>query len=150
MPKTTIYLPDLLAAEVKECEINVSAVCQKALQAEVARIQSELSPKTRKIANRLKKTRREEDEDYQYGKSMGMQWAELLATFDELEWVADSGSLVYELKGNEHSLAAFLLTDQPGDPEEGTVKIDVLHGDPFSKGVVDGAREVWHRVSPVL
>ena len=35
MPKVTIYLPDVLAAEVKTAGISVSPVCQRALEQEI-------------------------------------------------------------------------------------------------------------------
>lgn len=41
MPKATIYLPDDLAEEARGHDINVSAVCQKALREEIDRIKRE-------------------------------------------------------------------------------------------------------------
>src|SRR5262245_26746341 len=143
--KTSIYLPEDLAEEVKRYGISVSAVTQEALRKEVAKMQAKeaITSDLEKVAARLRATQEEEDQgELAEGRDDGRTWARLYATKRELTEIVgdfvpgDGGDF-----GSDHSLAHFMGV------KDGQNVISVRHqDDPYWRGFVAGATEVWEAV----
>jgi Post-segregation antitoxin CcdA len=138
MPKTTIYLPDPLAGEVKSAGINVSAVCQKALEQEVRRMEARaaVTNDLAAVEARLRDTIDEEDkEEYDKGFAEGAAWARDVASFRELEDVAGLRETHWSSAQLPESLTNFLEWSsahvEPG---------------PTVDGVIDGAGTIYDAV----
>ncbi len=91
MARVNVYLPDDLAQRVKERGIQVSPVCQRALEKEVNVRSSDLMAEhdVERIITRLRDTQSEDDlREQEIGRSLGGQWAREVCTLKELETVA--------------------------------------------------------------
>jgi hypothetical protein len=90
MSEVTLYLPDELAEHVKEHDLPIYQICQRALQREVLRIrvrQSASSDLDAAVA-RLSQSKVERDEArFAEGHDVGMKWAHDRASVDELDKV---------------------------------------------------------------
>jgi len=154
MPKVTIYLPDSLAAQVKELELSVSPICQKALHKEVnKRMAAQQATKDiERVAKRLRETINEEDEEIRKeGYEMGVVWARETASMSELEsvvnqtfaeaWVDGPGGYIAHVVGED------LATAWNREPD---VPIPGLWSTAWAEGFVSGAEIVLNEVRPLL
>ena len=100
MPKITVYVPDQLAERLTDATVNVSAICQEALTAELDRTDAlrQLYTDDRLAAarQRLAETSVETEQDeYENGKEDGREWAIEEATHRELRllelWTTGGG-----------------------------------------------------------
>jgi len=156
MPKVTIYLPDQLAEAVRDADIPLSAVCQKALDQEVHKVQAskEASSDLEQVAARLKQTRADKEQlDYGQGYELGVRWAKEKATEAELAWAAELAQERWISVGvhADNSLLRFLeaeldLTFNRG----GAWRVELWQPDPFKAGLFEGAAEVYRQVTPLL
>jgi post-segregation antitoxin (ccd killing protein) len=139
MPKTTIYLPDPLAAEVKSPDIHVSAVCQRALEQEVRRVtaRAAVTNDLAAVEARLRETIEEDgNQARDKGFAEGAAWAREVATFRELEAVAGLRESHWISTELPESLANSLGW-QSGHVESGYA---------FVSGVIDGAGTIYDAV----
>ncbi len=151
-----IYLPDDLSQAVQEAGISLSAACQKALQQEVRKVQAtkEAGSDLEEVAARLRGTRAEKEQrDYQQGYGLGVRWAKEEATEAELAWAAETAKEHWISLGinEDNSLLGFLEAELDLDFHQGGAWGTVgWRRDPFMIGLLGGAAEVHHRVTPLL
>jgi len=156
MPKLTIYVPDELLAAVREAELSISPICQRALQREVQRVQAmrTATADIERVVERLRNTIAEEAvNDYQQAFEMGADWARSTATLSELRSVVEDafgqtgpdgpGKFLSRLPGVQDHLAN-IETDAGG-------KYSLrLSSREFARGFVDGAKTVYGEVKALL
>jgi post-segregation antitoxin (ccd killing protein) len=154
MAKTSVYLPDELAEQARAYGIGVSEVAQVAVRQAVraAQIRASVMTDISAVAERLQATR---VADAQAGRAKadkvrqhGVEWARRLATAAELEYVVGYAgpvdryltptSLVFYASGERHraSGSSGIVPCRPVDQ----------HWPDF----LDGVREVWAAVQPLL
>lgn len=144
--RLNIYVPDDLAEEVREVELNVSRIAQEALMLELRR---RVPPAdVRAVAERLRGTadpeRRRKVEHFH---GLGVSWARSDATLDELrDLVFESATWTHWDPGEGHSLRRF-LDERAEWPDE--VRIPLQHT-PAIDAFIDGATAVWKDVAPLL
>ena len=156
MPKVTIYVPDELLAAVREAELSMSPICQRALQREVQRVQAMRTATVdiERVAERLRKTIAEEAvNDYQQAFEIGADWARFTATLSELRSVVEEafrqngpdgpGKFLSRLAGVHDHLASI-------ETEEGGKYSLRLSSREFARGFVDGAKTVYREVEPLI
>ena len=156
MPKVTIYVPDELLSAVREAEVSMSPICQRALQREVQRVQAMRTATTdiERVAERLRKTiAAEAANDYQQAFEMGAEWARSAATFSELRSVVEEAFRQAGLDGPGRFLAkvqgVYDHLDSIEAEEGGRYSLS-LGSEEFARGFVDGAKAVYHEVQPLL
>jgi hypothetical protein len=155
MAKTSVYLPDELAAQARACGIPVSEVAQQAVRQAVRAAQIKESAMTDigAVAERLNETRiaaaeeklARRDRTYE----AGVQWARRTATAAELEYVA-----TYDGPGDEYRMPSTIYNLVMSTRNGGSVSA----WGPEPAGPADdrweffqaGAREVWEMVQPLL
>jgi post-segregation antitoxin (ccd killing protein) len=148
MAKTSIYLPDDLAEQVRAHGIPVSEVAQAALRQALKDIQLKEDAMTdlQAVAERLRDTRRQAAEksqaEDQRVHDMGAKWARIRATAADLEYVAtfDGEADAFHVPD---SLFYLIMDDAWKDVPRRPGADRWAH---FQAG----AREVWEAVQPLL
>ncbi len=159
--KTSVYLPDDLAARVRALGIPMSEVVQAALRQAVAdaeaieQAKAQIMPDIEVAVTRLRGILAEEERARQAerakGRDVGVVWARDYATPRELKEMTSSFP---PPKANEsHSLSRFCdehpeLTE-PAKRIGATVRLDIARS-PWWAGFRHGAAEVWEAVQPIL
>jgi post-segregation antitoxin (ccd killing protein) len=140
MAKTSIYLPDDLAEQVRAYGIPVSEVAQTALRQAVkdAEIKGSIMTNIQAVADRMKGIIAAETETKGAEiRKLGTKWARESATAGELEYLA-----TYDKADGFNapiSLVMYLDTGAPFGPSR-----------PYWAEFQNGAREVWGAVQPLL
>lgn len=150
MAKVTIYLPDNLAAEVRQHEtLNLSEVCQQGLRAEICRrnAMANATSDIERVAARLQNHAIEDTSQNAQGYEAGSLWARERASWAELDQLA-------------HYVARNYESFEPFEPPTSLVRmleaqfgrqiIGRMQRDPFSEGLLDGVRAVYEAVKPHL
>ena len=144
MAKTSIYLPDELAEQVRAHGIPVSEVAQAALRQAVkdAQIKENLMTDIQAVAERMRGLQRDADEqaraEAEYVRSLGVKWAQETASAEALQYVAEWDN------------------DRPADTFQSMATMTYGAGYPGSpKGqhwaeFQAGAREIWEQVRPLV
>ena len=146
--KTSIYLPDDLAGQVRAYGISISEVTQAALRkaVRVAVIQESVMTDIHRVARRLRGT---VDQavvgSRDRGRRDGIRWAREYATAGELEQLAGLDGSVLAV-GFPHTLVSFVNATEDGFHQ--VVKIDTE--EPYWDGFQAGAEDVWDAVEPLL
>lgn len=159
--KTSIYLPDDLAEQVRAFGIPMSEVVQAALRQAVAdaeamelakaKVGPEIEPAVARLRGILAEEERAWEAERVEGREIGVIWARDYATPKELREVASSRP-----PGNvfaSHSLHR-LRDDRPelahrvGNSRR-LIQVDVT-GRPWWAGFQQGAAMVWEAVQPIL
>lgn len=147
--KTSIYLPDDLAEQIRTHGISISEVCQPALREAVqaAITREKTMTDLDAVAERLRGTITDEDKQrYQEGADDGTRWAREYATASELAHMA-----TYDGSGGDfeedHSLVRF-VADKDGAFSYLSVRVDLE--DSYWTGFIAGASDVWEAVQPLL
>lgn len=97
------------------------------------------------VVERLRAARREEeDSQYQQGYEQGHEWAQNTASPSELEALSNLEPDVVSVSLEEYSLGPVW---RDGRMYEAAA---LCPEDPFDRGIIDGARKVWHTVLPRL
>jgi hypothetical protein len=151
MAKTSIYLPDDLAEQVRAHGIPVSEVAQAALRQAVkaAEIKENVMTDIKAVAERLQATRVTEAAQSRAEearvRAMAVKWAKAAATAAELEYVA-----AYDGPADRYMVptSAFYL-GLIGDADEWK-GIPRKPGDTRWEHFQAGALEVWEAVQPLL
>jgi hypothetical protein len=146
--KTSIYLPDDLAGQVRAHGISISQVAQAALRraVRVAVIRESVVADIQAVAERPRGTVEQAVLDSRdRGRRDGIRWAKEHATAGELAQLAGLDGSVLAV-GRPHSLVSFIST--AGDGFYQVVKIDTE--DPYWDGFRAGAGDVWDAVEPLL
>jgi hypothetical protein len=152
MGKVNVYLPDWLEQQVRQAQVSVSPVCQRALEEEVKRVNAQraITSELEKAAERLRGTRTQSDVDFEEGRELGTRWAKEAATVAELEVMYSlSGENVLRLDVDEadwETLYNFLDNELPGR-HNGRISFTI---DPFTEGLIAGAVGVFEAVAPLL
>lgn len=153
MAKVTIYVPDQLLSAVREAEVSMSPICQRALQREVQRVQAMRTATTdiERVAERLRKTVAEDAaNDYRQAFEMGADWARSAATYSELRSVVEEAFRQDGLAGPGRFLAKIQGVNDYLDGIEGGHSLLSLSSEEFARGFVDGAKAVYREVQPLL
>lgn len=166
--KTTIYVPDDLAARIQAVkdELNVSEICQAALtQAVSAAEQARIGDRRQLIAQRLSRSRTPAETLREQGIVAGRQWAADAATLSDLKGVVNSrdddmtlGSRLQGIKMWASRVASSSTTVSKPIGIGGAILASLVavaatfsfDRPEFVTGFRDGAREVWKSVEPVL
>lgn len=146
--KTSIYLPNDLAGQVRAHGISISQVAQAALRraVRVAVIRDSVVTDIHTVAERLRGTVEQAVlEGRDRGRRDGIRWAREHATAGELEQLACLDGSVLAV-GRPHTLVSFISAT--GDAFHQVVKIDTE--DPYWDGFRAGAGDVWEAVEPML
>lgn len=146
--RTSIYLPDQLAEQIKQHNISISEVSQAALRQAVQQSEAKeaLMTDMAAVIERLRGTLNDEDRDKrQAGHEDGVTWAKQEATAAELEHMATSDRPRTVLNG-DHTLVAF-CSARDG---ENYIEVTVDAEDPYWEGFIAGAAEVWDFVGERL
>jgi post-segregation antitoxin (ccd killing protein) len=144
MAKTSIYLPDDLAEQVRAHGIPVSEVAQAALRKAVreAELKENLVTDIQAVAERMRGLQRAADEEAQAETervhSLGVKWAREEASAEALQYVAEWDRARYS--GIFRPMAT--MTFGSGYPDSPR--------DPMWDYFQAGAREVWEVVKPLL
>jgi hypothetical protein len=159
--KTSVYLPDDLAEQVRAFRIPMSEVVQAALRQAVAdaeamelakaKIGPEIEPAVVRLRGILAEEERARDAERAEGRDVGIIWARDYATPMELR--VFTSSLPPPFVSGSHSLCR-LRVDQPElsarlGHSRTSIQIDV-QGRPWWKGFQQGAAMVWEAVQPIL
>lgn len=162
MAKTSIYLPDDLAEQVRRYGISISEVTQPALRRAVAKAQTEenLMTDNQAVADRLRATRvvdaEMDGEKAGRARALGVQWAREDASAADLEYLATysapAGKFSVPL-----SLVFFLSLENSrrhraagGEGLPGASGMPQGPRDRYWADLQTGAREVWESVKPLL
>lgn len=146
MAKTSVYLPDDLAEQVRAHAIPVSEVAQRALWQAVREAQIREDPMTdaEAVAERLNATRTAAAASKQAEagriRELGREWGRKSATAEDLEYVANWAAGDYHLP---FSLISFM-----GGP--GRHRLPSNPKTPHWADFQAGACEVWESVKPFL
>jgi len=146
--KVTIYLPDSLEERVRGHSISMSPVCQKALEEDVRKVEAKAKATNDivGVAERLRATRDEaEQEEYQRGRELGVEWARESATLGELENMEElsrTNWVSWEI--GENTLTGYL------EKEWNVSRIVRVKRSPFMNGLINGALDVLREVNPHL
>ena len=157
--KKVIYVPEKLSRRLDAVDgLNVSAVCQRALEEELDRREAlrQATAEIEQVATRLRATRSDDYEtDFAGGRELGVRWARETATLTELEELTEIARdrwLWFELHP-EHSLVG-LLREQEGwwpDGLDADARFDRGEDDgPYVEGILAGALEVYAAAAPHL
>lgn len=160
MPKTSIYLPDDLAEQVRAHGISISEVAQAALRRAIqdAKIKENVMTDIQAVAERLQATRvaAREAEEAAAARvhDRGGEWARKYATAAELEYL-----VTYKGSREKFQTPMSLINFAAGRSRSGPGLVTILvsqtripthpgdkHWDEFHAG----AREVWDAVQPLL
>jgi len=154
VPKINVYLPEDMAAEVREAKLSVSPVCQQAIRKELDRLnaQREATRDIDAVAARLRGTINEEEAvDAKNGYADGTDWARNFATASELreftglEDLDQGGDLQRGGILPDHSILDFMSS------KDGENVFSVsIEENPYWRGFVDGASKVLEQVEPLL
>lgn len=162
MPTQNVYIPEPLAKELKGLDINLSRVCQVALEREVRKAKAKREAKTLidEAVIRLRAARKEFEEEFREGHDVGTRWVAEKAGFRDLQWtmrLVESGmkSDFFQVDGSLLvSLNNHWGTDDEPMPfwqeiEQGTSYLaDATR--PFYQGVMTGIREMHDQIMPIL
>ena len=162
MAKTSIYLPDDLAEQVRAHGIAVSEVAQAALRQAVkdAEINENVMTDIQAVAERLRADRGEVTETDQAraakARAYGDKWARTTASADDLGYVVTYSDPPEDFR-TPLSLVAFLTDEhqrehraEGGTGLPGLSGIPARPGDRYWQDFQAGAREVWNAVLPLL
>jgi post-segregation antitoxin (ccd killing protein) len=145
MAKTSIYLPDDLAEQVRAYGIPVSEVAQAALRQAVrdAEIKENAMTDIQAVADRMKGIiagqARKEQTKAERIRAVGAEWARQEADARELEYLA-----AYDGPPADFLLPTSMVFFGPGREVPGGPD------DPYWPDFQAGAREVWEAVRPLL
>ncbi len=151
-----IYLPDSLSEAARKAGVSLSAVCQRALEQEVRKVQAtkQAGSDLEQVAARLRKTRADKEErSYREGNELGIRWAKKEATEAELMWAASTANDHWVSLGinRDNSLLGFLEAELGLDFHQGGAWQTVgWRRDPFMVGLLEGAAEVYRQVTALL
>jgi hypothetical protein len=158
--KTSIYLPDDLAEQVKAHGISMSEVVQAALRQAVAdadsmaQAQASIRPDVEVAVHRMRQILAEEERQREEvrsaGRPAGIKWARDYATPRELKEFVSRPVPMGVTKS--HSLIRF-FDDQPqwaNSVKRGAARIYVDYSHPWWAGFEQGATMVWDAVQPIL
>lgn len=150
--QVNIYLPDDLATRVRAAEgLNVSRVCQAALEQELEMVQAKEAARTdlEAAAVRLRKSHGNWDKEVRsLGYELGSDWAKTWAEWAELDWLdapAESWGVPEHVLEQRHaSIREYLSTleDVPAFEDNGE--------DPFFVAFLDGARETFREIRRLM
>ncbi len=142
--KTSIYLPDDLAEQVRAHGISISEVAQAALRRAIrtARAREQIVTDIERVAERLRGTVvTAERERMQEGRAYGAMWARDFATARELEDLTTG-----KIDPVDLDLSSFYRSvDAPK-----TAPFANPDSDPFYDGFMAAAGEVWEAVMNLL
>lgn len=156
MPQTSVYIPDSLWERVKQWRdrelINVSAVCQRALQSEVRRLDM-TQEESRNFDERAAaagididmlaaRIRRRKSEAFQVGYDALLEWAQS-ASFADL--LAERGDVTFDNYGEPFP------NPMPESGGEIAQRLGEERGIPYDHDMVypgwrDGAKNLWSRL----
>jgi post-segregation antitoxin (ccd killing protein) len=155
VPKVNVYLPDELAAEARDAQLSLSAVCQEAIRKELHRLdaQRRASEDIQAVVERLRQTISEkEDVQRSKGRADGVEWAREWASMRELRFSATE----YEpVRGGqldaEHfpTLCAFVGAAERANVISVTISDEGEEG-VYWDGFIAGAVEVLDQVEALL
>jgi len=162
MAKTSIYLPDELAEQVRAHGIPVSEVAQAALRKAVkdAEIKENVMTDIRAVAERLRANRGEVTEADRSraakARAYGDKWARTCASADDLGYV-----VMYSDAPEDFTTPASLVTFVSGENQRehrgagctglpGPSGMPLGPADRYWREFQAGAREVWNAVLPLL
>jgi hypothetical protein len=162
MAKTSIYLPDDLAEQVRAHGIPVSEVAQAALRQAVndAEIKENVMTDIQAVADRLNAGRAAAGEASHamamQARALGAKWARTAAEACDLEYLATYDGAAGDF-GMPMSLVTFLTSEnQQAHRDVPGIRLSVPAGMPMSPAdrywpdLQAGAREVWEAVQPLL
>jgi hypothetical protein len=162
MPKTSLYLSDELAEQVRTHGISISEVAQAALRQAVksAELKESVMTDLQAVAERLQATRIEaieaEVEKAAKARAYGTKWARTAASFAELEYVVTYSDAPEDFN-TPVSLVAFISDEDRREHHAagGTGLPDPSHVPTrpdrrYWPDLRAGAREVWNAVFPLL
>ncbi|TKK90526.1 hypothetical protein FDA94_05910 [Herbidospora galbida] len=150
--RTSIYLPDALAEQIKQYEISISEVAQAAFQVAVERAQlqekvmSDIAAVAARLQGGITKIMQMQ---YATGRDAGIAWAKRNASIEELRAITDKywsdHSNIIDLIAEAYSPGSSVDYEDDVSEEEKTAMYDA-----FEQGFVQGAGEVWEAVKPLL
>lgn len=146
--KTSIYLPDELAEQVRAHGISISEVTQAALRQAVhaAMIDQSILGDIDAVAERLRSTiDQTAKHQYEGGWRDGVLWAKQYATAGELAGLATLDTRAVHLEP-PHSLIDFSSSREG----QKLIGVTVFTEDPYWNGFTKGVGEVWQAVQPLL
>ena len=157
MARRNIYLPEVLDAEVQRWALPLSEICQEAIQkaSDYRRTQTLPDEDVAATVSRLLADREaHERERYDEGFRLGHEWARDHAHWKELRRLEPRRGRPREhvTLGEDHSLHQFLLSwaFQKHDDAEPDWFSELDRGNPFERGVIDGATQVFLAVLPAM
>jgi post-segregation antitoxin (ccd killing protein) len=162
MAKTSLYLPDDLADQVRVHGISISEVAQAALRQAVkaAEIKERVMTDLQAVAERLQATRAEAIEadvaKAAKARAYGAKWARTAASFAELEHVVRYTDAPEDFS-TPVSLVTFIVDEHGrahraagGTGLPGPSDVPIRPDGRYWPDLRAGAREVWNAVFPLL
>lgn len=158
MPRRNVYFDDELDQAIREHDLRLSEICQRAVRAEVRtlRVAALNDAEVARAAERLAADRSaQRAETHRLGMDVGSQWAREKATWDELSfWFAPHNGRVRDLVvlSDDHSLRDWIVSFGMGrDWDVHPDDYETLDRDnPFEAGIIDGATQVLRAVKPLM
>lgn len=149
MPKLTIYLPEELADQVRDADLNVSQVAQGALRASLRRQKPITDGDLPEILERLRETEDKEVRDSrEKWRRWGVEWAKQRASVSELqamEALAQDRWTSWRVPA-DHSVRDWLHDMDGWDPAFRSALTRDAEVDTF----IDGALDVWEQARTLL
>jgi hypothetical protein len=143
--KTSIYLPDDLAEQVRRYEISISEVAQAALRqaVETARLREKAMKDLDAVVERIKgESRKVQRLAHERSRAEGVTWARKFATGEELSAIGDGAGLDETSPTLRAFYSAYL--------GENVISLDIDEDEPEWQAFIEGAREVWEAISDKL
>ena len=153
--RTSIYLPDALAEQVKAYEISISEVAQAALQVAVERAQlqekvmSDIAAVAKRLQSGITKIMQIK---YAAGRDAGIEWAKRYASLENLKVMSGETEEFWHHDSDLIDLIAEKYDSDPNMAYDESMDDDEIRAmyDAYEQGFVKGAAEVWEAVKPLL
>lgn len=128
--------------------INISAVCEKALEREVARLKAgDLGPRIQAVIERLQEQR---GENFQYGYRLGVKYAEEKATFEHFQWLEVNPVSPIDSQESPPEIVEEIVNALDNLATASGGSIGLLTVAAVEEGFREGVLSVWRVVKPYL
>ena len=154
MASLVIRVTDELRAAAKEAEIDLSEVCARAIEDELSReaLRERVPEDLAQVADRVRRTGGDDNERYQRGFELGINWARETATYGEMWQIAEWNERrwrQFSVRPENNTLpVVFCAANDLPAPQAG---VDFwFERDSYTTGVVAGVAEIYSLIHGLL
>lgn len=157
MPKLNVYVSDSLAERIRNTNIAVSSVCQRALEQEVRRMEAlrTASDVAINIVERLRMNESRPDSDDSMreseGYEVGTRWARDVASSLELAALGGAGFHPGEqIPVDRSRQELYRLLSDAGLHTDSETNLVLSPSDPWGRGFLRACKDLWQQVEPLI